>query len=268
MKKIFSRIARSKWDISQVEGAVVVKMNSNTKNYINEDFFVDFHEAMDTLEKDYPKVPLVLTSANEGIFSKGMDVNLIKQLCEEEKAKEICKKMNDMFERLYLTERPAIAAINGKAIGGGFILSLCCDFRFISPEYFLETYSPTLGISYPSMVYHVMKYEIPWYKKFMLLGDLIEGDTAIRERISLKNKFGPLQDSLHFINDDIKCSTTFTANKMSLKKQNLKLFQENEATHIDDLFVTSAQTEESKKLVQEYIDRCGCGCMIDACPHV
>jgi enoyl-CoA hydratase len=52
----------------------VVTMNTNKVNAQNRAFFADLHEAFDTLEREHPESPVVLTGI-DGRFSAGLDLD-------------------------------------------------------------------------------------------------------------------------------------------------------------------------------------------------
>ena len=60
------------WNIEEVNGCAVVRMNTNKVNVQNDNFFADLHEAFDRLEREFGELPVVLTGQGD-VFSAGID---------------------------------------------------------------------------------------------------------------------------------------------------------------------------------------------------
>ncbi|MHA6252254.1 enoyl-CoA hydratase-related protein [Oceanobacillus sp. CAU 1775] len=71
---------------------------------------------------------VIFTGVGEKAFSAGADLKERKTLGEQEVRRNV-KLIRDCFHAIYQLNQPTIAAINGYAFGGGFELSLACDFR-------------------------------------------------------------------------------------------------------------------------------------------
>src|SRR6478735_5054775 len=119
------------WSIEPQDGAVVVTMRSNPVNKMNQAFFDDLHEALDRVEAEHPRKPLVLT-AEGSTFSAGLDFEEVFPLFERANYEEIASwfaRFRSSILRLFQLPRRTIAAVNGNAYAGGLILSLSCDHR-------------------------------------------------------------------------------------------------------------------------------------------
>ena len=84
----------------------------------------------DSRVKDEVK-SLVITSSNDKFFSIGFNLPELLSLNKDAFC-EFYLKFNRMCIDLFTFQKPTIAAMNGHAIAGGYILALCCDFRYIS----------------------------------------------------------------------------------------------------------------------------------------
>ncbi|MGI8539679.1 MAG: enoyl-CoA hydratase/isomerase family protein [Rubrobacteraceae bacterium] len=71
---------------------------------------------------------LVLTGAGERAFCSGVDLKERSAMASDEKWAHN-RKLNEFANRLARLQIPTIAAINGLALGGGFEMTLACDFR-------------------------------------------------------------------------------------------------------------------------------------------
>ena len=119
------------WDIHAQDGAVVVTMNSNPVNKMNPAFFDDLHEALDRIDRSYPRQPLVLTAEGQ-TFSAGLDLDHAFSLFAQKDPDAILKwfgQFRDCIVRFFELPKRVIAAVNGNAFAGGLILALCCEHR-------------------------------------------------------------------------------------------------------------------------------------------
>jgi len=81
-------------------------------------------------------------------FSIGIDPNMIKEgLDQSEQAnREYLLGLQRCFDEFEALEKPTIARLHGFCIGGGLILTLCCDFRVASQRTVFSLPEVGLGI--------------------------------------------------------------------------------------------------------------------------
>jgi 3,2-trans-enoyl-CoA isomerase len=83
------------------------------------------------LEEKYDVSSVILRSAVPNVFSAGLDV----QALYNPKGSDVFhlyRSLQNLYIALYGTPLNCIAAIEGKAIGAGCMLAMCCDFRIMS----------------------------------------------------------------------------------------------------------------------------------------
>jgi enoyl-CoA hydratase len=98
---------------------------------MNPAFFDDLNHAMDVVERDHPRRPMVLTGEGN-TFSAGLDFEDVFPRFARADAGEI-RAWFDRFRasilRVFAMPRRTVAAVNGNAYAGGLILAACCDRR-------------------------------------------------------------------------------------------------------------------------------------------
>src|SRR5688572_9684100 len=119
------------WNVESRGEVVVVTMRSNPVNKMNPAFFDDLHEALDRVEREHARLPMVLT-AEGNTFSAGLDFEDVFPRFARADPTEI-RAWFDRFRgsivRMFTLARRTVAAVNGNAYAGGLILALCCDIR-------------------------------------------------------------------------------------------------------------------------------------------
>ncbi|RJX26483.1 MAG: enoyl-CoA hydratase [Dethiobacter sp.] len=90
---------------------------------------------------------MVLTGAGEKAFMAGADINELAEIIRTSASTlPYTKKLHDTFNYLENLPIPAIAAINGYALGGGLELALACDIRIASEKALLGVPEVKLGL--------------------------------------------------------------------------------------------------------------------------
>ena len=104
--------------------------------------------------RDDPSTRVVIVTGAPPVFSAGADAGIRSSMSPEERRRVFATSKSQfrrLFERantlLEHLEQPTIAAINGHAIGGGFGLTLACDFRWAAAE--AELWIPEVDLGVP-----------------------------------------------------------------------------------------------------------------------
>ena len=109
----------------------ILKLNQGVTNAINGDLVIALDSALKSQAANPDVLGMVLTSSNSKFFSIGLDIPNLIDLGEED-FRSFYQSYNQMCLGMLTTPKPLVAGITGHAIAGGCILSLCCDYRFIS----------------------------------------------------------------------------------------------------------------------------------------
>jgi enoyl-CoA hydratase len=133
---------------------------------------------------------LIITGSGEKAFVAGADIKEISALNEDE-AKGFARRGQTIFHELNLLKIPAIAAVNGFALGGGCELALACDFIVAAESAKFGLPEVTLGLipGFGGTVRLARAVGIRRAREITFTGDLITATEA--ERMGLVNKVVP-----------------------------------------------------------------------------
>ena len=104
--------------------------------------------------RDDATVRVVVVTGAPPVFSAGADAGLRSSMSADERRQAFANRKSQfrrLFERcttlLEGLEQPTIAMINGHAVGGGWGLTLACDFRWAAAE--AEMWIPEVDLGVP-----------------------------------------------------------------------------------------------------------------------
>ena len=104
--------------------------------------------------RDDATVRVVIITGAPPVFSAGADARLRSSMSAEDRRRAFAERKTQfrrLFERattaLESLEQPTIAMINGHAVGGGWGLTLACDFRVAAAE--AEFWIPEVDLGVP-----------------------------------------------------------------------------------------------------------------------
>ena len=100
-------------------------------NVWNLDTLDEFDCHIEELHRDTDIRALVIRSAKDRVYIAGADLKAVQTLPPEERH-ELLSLGQDVFTHLESLRIPKIAAIHGACVGGGFEMTLACDWRIAS----------------------------------------------------------------------------------------------------------------------------------------
>src|SRR5713226_5506581 len=120
--------------------ATVTLNRPDRRNSLSDPMLTELGAAFGELRDDAATRVVIVTGAPP-VFSAGADAPLRSKMTPDERRRAFAQRKSQfrrLFERantlLENLEQPTIAMINGHAVGGGWGLTLACDFRLAAAE--------------------------------------------------------------------------------------------------------------------------------------
>jgi enoyl-CoA hydratase len=123
----------------------------------------------------------LILGARGKAFSAGLDLPLLLSLSRDE-THGFITAFSRVMRRLFSWPAPVLAAVNGHAVAGGFVLACTADFRLVSdPSAKLGMTGVPLGIAYPRIVASILQYALPqsFWHSVLLEGRLCTAEEAL-----------------------------------------------------------------------------------------
>jgi enoyl-CoA hydratase len=132
--------------IALVEGIASITFNRpKALNALNSKLLDELSQALDEIADNSEIRVLVLTGAGDKAFIAGADIKQLATL-NALQAKVFAKKGQGVINKIAGLPIPAIAAVNGFALGGGMEMALSCDFIYASESASLGLPETNLGL--------------------------------------------------------------------------------------------------------------------------
>jgi 3-hydroxyacyl-CoA dehydrogenase / enoyl-CoA hydratase / 3-hydroxybutyryl-CoA epimerase len=91
-------------------------------------------EQIDAIEKDASIKGVIVTSAKKSIFIAGADLKTLLKQAQSGEMRGFISEGQKVFNRLVALKVPTVAAIHGACAGGGYEITLACDYRVASDD--------------------------------------------------------------------------------------------------------------------------------------
>ncbi len=92
----------------------------------------NLREHVDAIEKDASIKGVIVTSAKKSIFIAGADLKTLLKQAQTGEMRGFIAEGQKVFTRLAALKVPTVAAIHGACAGGGYEITLACDYRVAS----------------------------------------------------------------------------------------------------------------------------------------
>lgn len=109
--------------------ATVLINRPERKNALSVAAFNGLADAWDQIENDPNIRVAILTSADCGVFSAGLDLKEATEIARDEGVDILSKVRDPFFDRMRDCSKPIISAMTGSLMAGGMMLTLMSDLR-------------------------------------------------------------------------------------------------------------------------------------------
>src|SRR4051812_34184381 len=94
----------------------------------------DLRGHVDALEKESAIKGVIVVSAKKSIFIAGADLKTLLRQAQTGEMRGFIAEGQKVFNRLAALKVPSVAAIHGACAGGGYEITLACDYRVASDD--------------------------------------------------------------------------------------------------------------------------------------
>src|ERR1700675_4931853 len=94
----------------------------------------ELNDHVDLIESDASLRGLIITSAKKSIFIAGADLKTLLKQAQTGEMREFIAEGQRVFNRIAALKIPSVAAIHGACAGGGYEVTLACDWRVASDD--------------------------------------------------------------------------------------------------------------------------------------
>lgn len=94
----------------------------------------NLREHVDAIEKDASIKGVIVISAKKSIFIAGADLKTLLKQAQTGEMRGFIAEGQKVFNRLAALKVPSVAAIHGACAGGGYEITLACDYRVASDD--------------------------------------------------------------------------------------------------------------------------------------
>jgi len=145
---------------SKIDETLLITIDRPPVNALDLDAIAALERAFAAATGDVPRDGVVLTGGGQ-IFSAGVDTRAFANYSRDQRHAMV-RAITRMVARLIAIPAPVVAAINGHALGGGFVLMLACDYRIAvdNEAAKLGMTEAQAGIPFPAGPLEVMRHEL------------------------------------------------------------------------------------------------------------
>ncbi len=94
----------------------------------------ELNEHVDLIESDASLRGLIISSAKKSIFIAGADLKTLLKQAQTGELRDFIARGQRIFNRIAASKIPTAAAIHGACAGGGYEITLACDYRIASDD--------------------------------------------------------------------------------------------------------------------------------------
>jgi enoyl-CoA hydratase/carnithine racemase len=123
--------------------------------------------------------PIMFIGAN-GAFSAGLNLKELATL-EGNTLFSFLDLLEDFMSAIYLYPGPTVACVNGHAIAGGAVITVCCDHRVAidDPKVRIGMNEVALGVRFPPRVFSIVRRRVTAVDRVVLGAELFDPRGAL-----------------------------------------------------------------------------------------
>jgi len=237
------------------DSCVTICLNRSPVNALNLEVLNELNNLVIKLENDSDIKLIILTGGNNKFFSFGLDIPELLVL-ERNTLKKTLLMLLDTCKKIYLSSKITISKINGHATGGGCMLALSTDFRYmINNRSKIALNEINIGLSLFSSTIEILKtiVGVKNSKEILLGGNML--NTAKALEYGLINGTYEENDDSYFTSIikeySSKSSIAIKDLKDSLMLSDLSLLNDDDSKLelFLDIFYSEETQEKLKKII-------------------
>ncbi|XP_058061173.1 enoyl-CoA delta isomerase 1, mitochondrial-like [Anopheles bellator] len=244
-------------EVDDKTGYATVTMNRPPVNSLSLELLKGLSEALDDLQNNKSR-GMILTSSSKTVFCAGLDIMEMYKP-NQERLRDFWSTLQDVWFKLYGSPFATVAAINGHAPAGGCLLSLCCEYRVMCPNYTIGLNETQLGIVAPTWFQASLRNTISTREAelALTLGKMYTTEEALRigmvdEVVETKEK--ALERATAFLNQFRKISPMARSmTKQALRSKEIAELEDKRSQDID-LFVYAINQPNVQKGLELYLE--------------
>lgn len=162
------------------DDVVVLRLANGRVNTLDIELLTDLAAELGELAHEAP--PLVLTGRGSA-FSAGVDLSRIVQGTKQD-TEAFLHALTTAFRAMFGYPGPTVAAINGHAIAGGFVLAAACDHRIVAAgDARLGLSELRVGVPFPTSAIEIVRHAVGQAvaRRLVLGGRLTGPEGALRD---------------------------------------------------------------------------------------
>ncbi len=164
-------------------GLRLLRLNRPPASALNSPFLLSIEQRLNELAA-HPEVKALILTGTGKVLSAGLDLKEAVGF-DVQGQTDVVDALNRAFGALYAFAKPAIAAINGHAIAGGFFFVLGCDYRIAAEGASFGLTEVRVGVRFPVSAIEIAKAELSptMSRRLLLSGRNIRADEALDHKV-------------------------------------------------------------------------------------
>jgi methylglutaconyl-CoA hydratase len=161
--------------------AAVLTMNRpDRRNALSRALIAELTAAFECALKD-PAVRCVILTGEGAAFCAGMDLDELRGTigADQEVVWDDAQKLAELYQRIHVSPKPTIAAVNGHAVAGGAGLVTVCDLALAVPGAKFGYPEVRRGLVAAMVMPHLLRHVGERMARYLLLtGELVDAEAA------------------------------------------------------------------------------------------